>query len=62
MERLIASARQRAEEETYGRLRAILTKDCKVRLDDLLTVDPEMGRSHLAWLQQPATIFSPHAS
>lgn len=61
LERLVASARQRAEEETYHRLRTILTKDCKARLDDLLTVDPELGHSRFAWLQQPATLNSPQA-
>ena len=39
LERLIAAARQRAQGETYRRLAPILTRDCKARLDGLLTVD-----------------------
>jgi len=52
-------ALQRAQQETYRRLGAILTGDCKARLDSLLTVDAETGRSNLAWLQQSATTYSP---
>jgi TnpA family transposase len=59
LERVIASARQRAQQETYRRLGPILTKDCKARLDGLLTVDAAAGRSNLAWLQQSATTHSP---
>jgi TnpA family transposase len=59
LERVIASARQRAQQETYRRLGAILTKDCKARLDGLLTIDADTGRSSLAWLQQSATTYSP---
>jgi len=59
LERVIASARQRAQQETYRRLGPILTRDCKVRLDGLLTIDAAMGRSNLAWLQQSAATYSP---
>ena len=59
LERLIAAARQRAQQETYRRLAPILTRDCKARLDGLLTVDAATGRSHLAWLQQSAATYSP---
>ena len=59
LERVIASARQRAQQETYRRLGAVLTRDCKARLDGLLTVDAATERSSLAWLQQSATTHSP---
>ena len=58
LERVIASARQRAQQETYRQL-SNLTEDCKARLDGLLTVDAATGRSDLAWLQQSATTYSP---
>ena len=59
LDRVIASARQRAQQETYRRLGAVLTRDCKARLDGLLTVDAATERSSLAWLQQSATTHSP---
>jgi Domain of unknown function (DUF4158) len=59
LERVIASARQRAQQETYRRLAPILTRDCKARLDGLLTVDAATGRSSLAWLQQSAASCTP---
>ena len=59
LERFIAAARQRAQQETYRRLAPILTGDCKARLDGLLTVDAVTGRSDLAWLQQSASTYSP---
>src|SRR4029079_17956137 len=59
LEKLIAAARQRAQRETYRRLAPILTGDCKARLDGLLTVDPAIGRSRLAWLQQSVASSTP---
>ena len=59
LERVVASGRRRAQQETYRRLEPILTRDCKARLDDLMTVDAGTGRSKLAWLQQSATTYSP---
>ncbi len=59
LEKLIAAARQRAQRETWRRLAPILTRDCKARLDGLLTVDPTIGRSRLAWLQQPVASSTP---
>ena len=59
LERLIAAARQRAQQETYRRLAPILTRDCKARLDGLLTVDAATGRSRLAWLQQSVASSTP---
>jgi hypothetical protein len=59
LERVVAAARQRAQQETYRRLEPILTRDCKARLDGLLTSDAATGRSPLAWLQQSAATHSP---
>ncbi len=59
LERLIAAARQRVQHETYRRLAPILTGDCKARLDGLLTVDPAIGHSCLAWLQQSVASYTP---
>jgi hypothetical protein len=33
--------------------------ECKARLDSLLTVDPAIGRSRLAWLQQSVASSTP---
>ena len=59
LERVIAAARRRAQQETYRRLAPILTGDCKARLDGLLTIDAATGRSNLAWLQQSAATYTP---
>jgi TnpA family transposase len=59
LERLIAAARQRAQQETYRRLAPVLTGDCKARLDGLLTIDAATGRSRLAWLQQSVASSTP---
>jgi TnpA family transposase len=59
LERLIAAARRRAQQETYQRLSPVLTGDCKARLDGLLTVDAATGRSSLAWLQQSVASSTP---
>ncbi len=59
LERVIASVRQRAWQETCRRLAPILTRHCTARLDGLLAVDADIGRSSLAWLQQSATTYSP---
>jgi TnpA family transposase len=59
LERVIASSRRRAQQETYRRLDALLTKDCKARLDGLLTVDADTGHSSLTWLQQSAATYTP---
>ena len=59
LERLIAAARHWVQHKTYQRLAPILTRDCKVRLDGLLTVDAATDRSGLAWLQQSAASCSP---
>jgi hypothetical protein len=59
LEKLIATARQRAQRETYRRLAPVLTRACKARLDGLLIVDPAIGRSRLAWLQQSVASSTP---
>jgi Domain of unknown function (DUF4158)/Sulfatase-modifying factor enzyme 1 len=59
LERLIAAARQRAQQETYRRLSPVLTRECRARLDSLLSVDAATGRSTLAWLQQSVASYTP---
>src|SRR4051812_37528338 len=59
LERIIAAARRRAQQETYRRLAPILTGDGKARLDGLLTIDAATGRSDLAWLQQSSVTYTP---
>ena len=59
LERIIASSRRRAQQETFRRLGTLLTKDCQARLDGLLTVDAGTGHSSLAWLQQSAATYTP---
>jgi TnpA family transposase len=60
LERLVGTARARAEEETYLRLSKIIAGRSEL-LDELLQPDPSMGRSPLAWLRSPATSAAPAA-
>ncbi len=55
LERLIASARDRAGAETYERLRCVLTTEIRDTLDDLLVPDPALKGTQLSWLRQGAT-------
>jgi TnpA family transposase len=48
LERLVATARQQAHEETFRRLRSVLTEERHTWLDSLLRPDPEMGRTVLS--------------
>ena len=47
LERLVATARQQAHEETFRRLGALLTVERHTWLDGLLRPDPETGRTML---------------
>lgn len=47
LERLVATARQQAHEETFCRLGALLTVERHTWLDGLLRPDPETGRTML---------------
>src|SRR5919108_492978 len=55
LERLVATARQQAHEETFRRLDALLTGERHTWLDGLLRPDPETGRTVLQWLRRDAT-------
>lgn len=48
--RLVATARERAQAETFHRLAPVLTPACCARLDQLRTPDPVTGRTPLIWL------------
>lgn len=45
----VASARARAERETYDRIAHLLTEARRAELDGLLATDPEIGMSRLRW-------------
>jgi TnpA family transposase len=55
LERLIASARQEAHDETWRRLTPLVTADQHPWLDGLLRPDPQTGRTVLTWLRREAT-------
>lgn len=58
----VASARERARRETWTVLAHLLTDPARrAGLDALLVVDPELGRTPLAWLGAGATTSSPAA-
>ena len=54
LERLVATARDQAHDETFRRLTPLLTDERKAFLDGLLTPDPQTGRTRLSWLRQEA--------
>ncbi len=54
VERLVATARDQAHDETFRRLTPLLTDERKAFLDGLLTPDPQTGRTLLSWLRQEA--------
>jgi hypothetical protein len=57
----VATARARARTETYQRVAHLLTPERRAGLDALLTVDPEIGCTRLAWLAKGATQANPAA-
>jgi TnpA family transposase len=61
LERLVAEARQRAQAETFQRLRPILNAEATQFLDTLLQPDSARGMTPLAWLRRPAVSNSPGA-
>lgn len=60
LERL-ATARDRARIETWSRVAHLLSAQHRAELDELLVVDPLVGRSRLAWLGLGPTQASPAA-
>jgi Domain of unknown function (DUF4158) len=54
LERLIATARQQAHDETWRRLTPLVTADQYAWLDGLLQADTQPGRTVLNWLRREA--------
>ena len=54
LERFVASAREKAHDETFRQLTWLLTDDRKTLLDGLLQPDATTGRTPLSWLRQEA--------
>jgi TnpA family transposase len=61
LERMVATARQRAQRETLQRLAPLVTEASRTRLDCLLVPEETTGRTPLPWLRQGATANSPAA-
>jgi TnpA family transposase len=61
LERMAATARQRAQRATLRRLAPLLTEACRTLLDHLLIPEETTGRTPLTWLRQGATANSPTA-
>jgi len=55
VERLIATAREQAQAETFQRLTPWRTPARQTWLDGLLAPEPDVGRTRLTWLRQEAT-------
>lgn len=55
LERLIATARQQAHDETWRRLTPLVTTNQHPWLDGLLQPDAQTGRTILNWLRREAT-------
>ena len=58
LERLVATARQQAHDETFRRLTPLLTVERMAWLDRLLLPDPETGRTIMNWLRREAISHS----
>lgn len=61
LERMVASARDRAERETFRRLGDLLTDERRRQLEALLEVDADIKQSRFAWLRKGATEAKPTA-
>jgi len=61
LERLVTSARMKAQMTTYKRMEFLLTDERQKFLDHLLITDVSTGRTPLAWLRQSAIANSPNA-
>lgn len=59
LERLVASARARAERDTYERLEPVLDAQTRRALDALCVTDVRLGVSRLVWLAREARSASP---
>ncbi len=61
LERLVATARERAYKETLRQLEPLLTPERRTWLDGLLIRDPPLGRTRFEWLKGRATGNTPAA-
>jgi Domain of unknown function (DUF4158) len=57
----VATARERARQETWERIAPLLTPHRRAELDALLAVDPVLGRTRLAWLEAGPVSATPDA-
>lgn len=55
LEKMVATARQQAQEVTYQSLQPLLTQERCTFLDGLLKIDETLERTRLRWLQQTPT-------
>jgi TnpA family transposase len=55
MEKMVATARSQAQEETFKRVSPLLTPEHKRFLDDLLVINETTNRTRHAWLSKGAT-------
>jgi TnpA family transposase len=61
LERLVATARQAAQQAIFHRLNHVLSSEKMATLDRLLTLDEQTGRVPHTWLRRGATANSPRA-
>ena len=57
----VAAARERAREETWTRVAPLLGPRRQAELDEMLTVDPVLGRTRLSWLGTGPVAATPAA-
>jgi TnpA family transposase len=57
----VATARERAREETWTRVAPLLGRRRQAELDELLAVDPVLGRTRLSWLGTGPVAATPAA-
>jgi Domain of unknown function (DUF4158) len=57
----VAAARERAREETWARVAPLLTLRRQAELDEMLAVDPVLGRTRLSWLGTGPVAATPAA-
>ena len=61
LERMVATARSQAQQETFRRLEPLLTDERRALLDGLLQPDPATGHAPLITLRLEATSYTPRA-
>ena len=59
LERMVITARQEAQEETYLKLHFLMSNDLRIFLDQILITDETRGRTPLSWLRYGATANTP---